>query len=193
MQKKFCSETSILPHLNQPMTTELTDTTPTFLRIIKKIILPVMVWHLTCLSESQRNDDYYPASSPSDFGHAGINHESGYHKMELDNPDAQTNFTEAYLDCSKSYAGGAMFMDKFWQDGHTEEQQVKLHFPFASAEEWKFSSWYLWLGLSMAAIDSLLLLSFISHWYLYLELWLIGLRLPNFHFHFEPQKNFGDK
>ena len=143
-------------------------------------------------SESQWNDDYFPPSSPSNFGHTSIDHELGHHGMDLDDSDAQTNFTDIHPGCSKSYTGGATFMDLFWQDKYAEEQRVNLYFPFASAEEWQFSSWCMWLGLSMAAIDSLLSLSIVSHWYLHLELWLINPRLPSFHFHSKPQKNFKD-
>ena len=53
-------------------------------------------------------------------------------------------------------------MDVFWQDKYAQEQQENLYYPFASDEEWEFSSWCLHSGLSMAAIDSLLSLSIVS-------------------------------
>ena len=113
--------------------------------------------------------------------------------MDLDDLDAQTNFTDVHLGCSKSYTGGATFMDLFWQDEYAEEWWANLYFPFASAEEWQFSFWCMWSGLSMAAIDSLLSLSIVSHRYLHLKLWLINPRLSGFHFCSELQKNFKDR
>ncbi|KAF8125875.1 hypothetical protein EV363DRAFT_1095058, partial [Boletus edulis] len=71
-------------------------------------------------------------------------------------------FIETFPDCSNSYAGGLSFMDLFWQDKYAEEQRENLYFPFACGEEWEFSSWCIHSGLSMAAIDSLLLLTIIK-------------------------------
>lgn len=72
-------------------------------------------------------------------------------------------FTEKFPGCSNSYIGGFTFMDRFWQDEHAEERQENLYFPFASREEWEFSSWCLRSGLSMAAINALLSLTIVSN------------------------------
>ncbi|KAI6004677.1 hypothetical protein EDD15DRAFT_2155438 [Pisolithus albus] len=53
-------------------------------------------------------------------------------------------------------------MDSFWQDAHAEERRENLFYPFASSEEWQFSSWCMRSGLSMSTIDSLLSLNIIK-------------------------------
>ena len=82
----------------------------------------------------------------------------------MDSDDGQT-FTEVFLGCSDLYPGGLTFMDLFWQDEHAKEQQENLYFPFASADEWQFSSWCICSRLSMAAINLLLSLSIMSNCY----------------------------
>lgn len=99
---------------------------------------------------------------PNDDHLAGIDQESGYDGMDAGD---EQKFTETFPGCSDSYPGGLTFMDKFWQDEYANERQENLYFPFASGEEWKFSSWCLRSGLSIAAVDSLLSLSIVSNPY----------------------------
>jgi hypothetical protein len=113
--------------------------------------------------DSQPDNDYPPfLPSDSDTRLNGIDQEMEYDRM--DSGDGQT-FTEVFPGCSDSYPGGLMFMDLFWQDEHAKERQENLYFPFASADEWQFSSWCIRSGLSMAAINSLLSLSIVSNCY----------------------------
>ncbi|KAF8130114.1 hypothetical protein EV363DRAFT_1399319 [Boletus edulis] len=82
--------------------------------------------------------------------------------MDLDDTDTEQTFTEPFPGCSESHPGGTTFMDLFWQDEYAKQQRENLFFPFASSEEWKFSSWCLCSGLSMASIDSLLSLTIVK-------------------------------
>ena len=74
----------------------------------------------------------------------------------------QQRFTETYEGCGWTFPGGMTFMDLFWQDEHAEKRQENLYFPFASCDEWQFTSWCLHSRLSMATINSLLSLNVIS-------------------------------
>ena len=58
-------------------------------------------------------------------------------------------------------------MDEFWDDQYVAQRQENVFYPWASKQEWAFASWLLRSHLSMAAINSLLLLDIVSsyvHW-----------------------------
>jgi len=92
---------------------------------------------------------------------------SGETGMELGDADNKQEFTEYYQGCSISYQGGSMFLDSFWGNKYSDERKENLYFPFTSGEEWQFSAWCVCLGLSMGAIDSLLSLSIVSYYHLF--------------------------
>ena len=141
--------------------------------------------------DAQPDANYPPRPPPSSPEVSIWNDEDpGYIKMDLDDMDVQPTFTETFLDCSRSYPGGAMFMDLFWQDKHTTECQENIYFPFALGEEWEFSSWCLCSGLSMTAINSLLSLTIVSHQNPCFEQCLTKFRSSDFHFPFELPKTF---
>lgn len=115
--------------------------------------------------DAQPDISYYP-SSPTCEELEHIEVDSGY-------ADTPQTFTEVFPGRSDSYSGGATFMDMFRRDKYAEEWQENLYYPFASEEEWQFSSWCLRSGLSMATIDSLLSLSIVSCQIFYLDWHLI--------------------
>ena len=53
---------------------------------------------------------------------------------------------------------GPGFMDGFHSDRLAEQRKANIYFPFSSKEEWGFASWLSRSGLSMRAIDDLLVL-----------------------------------
>ncbi|KAH7918086.1 hypothetical protein BV22DRAFT_1108450 [Leucogyrophana mollusca] len=62
-----------------------------------------------------------------------------------------------YFDGAAEVVGlGQSFLDVFDQDEYTEERKDNLYYPFATKQEWKFSSFLLRSGMSMAGIDELL-------------------------------------
>lgn len=99
-----------------------------------------------------------PAPLPFDSGYQ----ESENIGMDLDDTDGPQKITETFPGCSDSYPGGSTFMDFFWQDKYAREREENLYYPFASEEEWQFSSWCSRSGLSMAALDGLLSLPIVS-------------------------------
>ncbi|KAG6370388.1 hypothetical protein JVT61DRAFT_12109 [Boletus reticuloceps] len=70
-------------------------------------------------------------------------------------------FMETFEGCSTAFPGSKSFMDNFRQDKYAAEQRENLYFPFASREEWQFTSWLLQLCLSLSAINSLLSLDIV--------------------------------
>ncbi|KAF8546450.1 hypothetical protein OG21DRAFT_1426987 [Imleria badia] len=73
---------------------------------------------------------------------------------------------DTYEGCSEAFPGGKTFMDTFRDDQYANERQQNLYFPFALHKEWMFASWLLCLGISLTAIDSLLLLDSLQDIYL---------------------------
>lgn len=171
--KKFSSETNVLRHMNQP--TGLCYAASlyqdhhsnvlheTFQGNDRPIPSNVATPESDPESDIRESIDHPPSPAvlPFDFGHESA--QSGDIGMDLDDADASPQtFIETFPGCSNSYPGGATFMDFFWQDKYAQERQENLYYPFASKEEWQFSSWCLRSGLSMTALDGLLSLSMVS-------------------------------
>ncbi|KAF8836973.1 hypothetical protein BDN67DRAFT_881692, partial [Paxillus ammoniavirescens] len=93
-----------------------------------------------------------PDFEPGELAAALCNHPEPLHRK----------FVELYEGCSEVFPGGKTFMDSFREDRYADERQENLYFPWASKEEWAFASWLLRSRLSMAAIDTLLLLKIMS-------------------------------
>ena len=156
--KKFCSETNVLQHLNQPSS----SCRATF-------------WQEGSGNLSQRRQNF------STENEAAGTHESRECWTPPENPDDGNpgefgnvgdtsgeqdtsfgRFIKIYDGCSEVFPGGKSFMDTFQEDRYAEERKENLYFPFASHEEWQFASWLLRSRLSIAAIDSLLALDIVS-------------------------------
>ena len=76
-------------------------------------------------------------------------------------------YVETFKECGETFAGGGTFMDEFWDDQYVAQRQENVFYPWVLKQEWAFASWLLHSCLSMAAIDSLLLLDIVSsyvHW-----------------------------
>jgi Plavaka transposase len=71
-------------------------------------------------------------------------------------------FIEEYKGAAKEFGTGTTFMDKFDHDQFAGEHIKNLYYPFTSRNEWEFVAFLLCSNLSMASIDSLLLLNLVS-------------------------------
>ena len=85
---------------------------------------------------------------------------------------------------SKCYKG-----KKREKNRNTDQCRENIFYPWASKQEWAFTSWLLRSHLSMAAIDSLLSLDIVSTYVLYSSCFLIQYRSRVPHCHFALQKN----
>ena len=71
-------------------------------------------------------------------------------------------FVEEYEGAAKEYGSGMTFMDEFDRDQFAGEHIENLYYPFTLRDEWEFAAFLLHSNLSMAFIDSLLLLNLVS-------------------------------
>ncbi|KAI6114585.1 hypothetical protein EDD16DRAFT_1521008 [Pisolithus croceorrhizus] len=166
-RKKFCSKTNVLQHMNQPM--GLCYAVGWYKDHALRTLyqppqdLPDSSHHPDLDSHVQTDmdvDHYDSLHLPSDQWSQGFDDDTGDIRMEVkDISDMWQSFTSIHPGCGTSFPGGSTFMDSFWQDAHTKEWRENLFYPFASSEEWQFSSWCMCLGLSMSTIDSLLSLN----------------------------------
>ena len=72
-------------------------------------------------------------------------------------------FVEMFKGCGEMFPGSKTFMDDFWANQYAEERCDNVYYPWALKQEWAFASWLLRSHLSMAAIDTLLLLDVVSN------------------------------
>ncbi|KAI6103220.1 hypothetical protein EV401DRAFT_2079615 [Pisolithus croceorrhizus] len=169
-RKKFCSKTNVLQHMNQPM--GLCYAVGWYKDHALRTLyqppqdLPDSSHHPDLDSHVQTDmdvDHYDSLHLPSDQWSQGFDDDTGDIRMEVEDiSDMWQSFTSIHPGCGTSFPGGSTCMDSFWQDAHTKEQRENLFYPFASSEEWQFSSWCMHLGLSMSTIDSLLSLNIIK-------------------------------
>ena len=71
-------------------------------------------------------------------------------------------FIEECKGAAKEYGSGTTFVDEFNHDQFAEECIKNLYYLFTSRDEWEFAALLLYPNLSMASIDSLLLLNLVS-------------------------------
>ena len=163
--KKFCSETNVLQHMNQPTGSCYTD------------------FFSETLLGSEFSPDVPTTESGAEQGEISTAANEVDFEMEHDATDptpsepvnpivpgdqprwfgSEPEFVEVYEGCAERFPGGKNFMDEFRNDRYAEERRQNLYFPWASRQEWAFASWLLRSRLSMAAIDSLLSLELVSN------------------------------
>ena len=71
-------------------------------------------------------------------------------------------FVDEYKGAAKEYGTGTTFMDEFDCDQYAGEHTKNLYYSFTLRDEWEFATSLLCSDLSMASIDSLLLLNLVS-------------------------------
>ena len=157
--KKFCSETNVLQHMNQPLSLcralyyeEHAPPLHHFSRSSRSRFTEILA-----AAETQEPDFFDEDShwTPPDNQNDNSGDSGAF------GTTTGPSFTEYYEGCSEKFPGGKTFMDVFEMDQYSEERKDNLYFPFASREEWQFASWLLWLRLSLTAIDSLLSLDLV--------------------------------
>ncbi|KAI6161477.1 hypothetical protein EDD17DRAFT_1759243 [Pisolithus thermaeus] len=153
--KKICSETNVLQHMNQP--TGLCYTVGWYKDHALRTLyqppqdLPDSSHHpdLDLHVQMDMDVDHYDSLHlPSDQWSQGFDDDMGDIGMEVEDiSDMWQSFTSIHPGCGTSFPGGSTFMDSFWQDAHAKERRENLFYPFASSEEWQFSSWCMRSGL----------------------------------------------
>ena len=68
-------------------------------------------------------------------------------------------FVKEYQGAAKEYGMGTTFMEEFDHDQYAGERIKNLYYLFASRDDWEFAAFLLCSDLSMASINSLLLLN----------------------------------
>lgn len=164
--KKFCTETRVLQHMNQP-------TSSCFGRSIFETFNSARDGTADSNSEQPRHpeedqvlnrDHPPPGGNDDDFEMDYVPPNAGDDQPFLGPPPEQLRpgrFVEMFEGCAESFPGGKTFMDVFREDQYAEQRRENRYFPFASKQEWDFASWTLRSRLSMAAIDSLLSLDIV--------------------------------
>ena len=158
--KKFCSETNVLQHMNQPLSL--------CCALYHEKHAPPL-HHLPQSSQNRFTETHGVAEmqEPDYFDESGRwtppgNQDDNHGDSAAFGATADSlKFTEWYTGCSEAFPGGKTFMDFFETDQYAEERKTNIYFPFASRREWQFASWLLHSRLSLAAIDSLLSLDLV--------------------------------
>ena len=165
--KKFCSETNVLQHINQPsgscyqdfFSETLLGTSRNFTSSPEFPTTEYRAEQSDTPPTASGEDDFDMAHEPVDPNPPGLNPSVPGCQPQRIGPD---RFVEVFEGCAERFPGGKMFMDEFRNDRYAEERRQNLYFPWASRREWAFASWLLRSRLSMAAIDSLLSLELVS-------------------------------
>ena len=84
-----------------------------------------------------------------------------------DPPIAAGPFVKEYKGAAEEYGADKTFMLKFSHDQYAPEHVENLYYPFVSKDEWDLASFLLQSNLSMASIDSYLLLNWVSVYHSY--------------------------
>ena len=159
--KKFKDQTSLLQHMNQPISSCLTH-------FQECIDIATTLQSDPTISESDDMDqqsfetpdfmdtveDYLPASSrsslPASTSQNPVNKQSPFN-------------IKKHPTSGSVYGFGETFMDQCDKDRFTEKRKGHLYYPFASRDEWELASFLLRSRLSMAAVDCFLKLKLVSY------------------------------
>ena len=159
--KKFKDQTSLLQHMNQPISSCLTH----FEECVD--IATTLQSDLT-ISESDNMDRQ--SFEPPEFMDTAedcllASSRSSLPASTSQNlEDKQNPFNiKKHPTSSSVYGCGETFMDKCDKDRFTEMRKGCLYYPFASRDEWELASFLLRSRLSMAAVDRFLKLQLVSY------------------------------
>jgi hypothetical protein len=159
--KKFKDQTSLLQHMNQPISSCLTH-------FEECINIATTLQTDPTISES--DDMGRQSFEPPDFmdtaeDHLLVSSRSSPPASTSQNPeDKQNPFNIKKHPTSGSvYGRGETFMDQCDKDRFTEMRKGHLYYPFASRDEWELASFLLRSRLSMAAMDRFLKLKLVNY------------------------------
>ena len=160
--KKFKNNSSVLKHMNQPISS------------CRTYYEELIQMNNTLSSLPSASSQPNPSHVPQDFSSSP----STDHDMDTDvlNPTMQEDlplpprsptpifpfFKETHPTASTVYGRGQTFMDIFEKDEYSTEREQQLYYPFASKDEWELASFLLRSHLSMASIDKFLKLKLVS-------------------------------
>ena len=155
--KKFKDQTSLLQHMNQPISSCLTH-------FEERIDIATALQSDPTISESDESDDMgrqsFEAPDFMDTAEDLLLASESYQNPE----DPKNPFIIKKHPTSGSvYGRGETFMDQCDKDRFTEMRKGCLYYPFASREEWELASFLLRSRLSMAALDRFLKLELASY------------------------------
>lgn len=206
--KKFCTETNVLQHMNQPNSSchggSLFNSD--FLTVDTAVGLEASHFHNMDQPPSTGDlEDIVPSLAPwsrypwfrwdedIEMDDAPSNPCSD----NLDNMGTepqqlhQDRFMEMFEGCGERFPGSKTFMDQFKEDQHAEQRRDNIYFPWALKQEWVFVSWLLHSRLSMAAINNLLSLDIVRCLHFCMFHLLTSFRSKPHHCHFIPQRSWG--
>ena len=160
---KFKDQTSLLQHMNQPISSCLTHFEER-INIATALQLDPQISENDDMDQQSfkppdfmdTEDDYSLASSRSSLAASA----STSQNLE----DKQNPFNiEKHPTSSSVYGRGETFMDQCNKDRFSERRKGHLYYPFASRDEWELASFLLRSRLSMAAVDRFLKLKLVSY------------------------------
>jgi len=147
--------------------------------------------------------DWHQPDSHSDMGLEADNAFT-QNKFEPNNSDAthipfnrDQNCTpvpvvDSHPNIPSVYPGRTTFMDQFFADEYSRFRQENLYYPFASETDWQLVSWLLRSCLSMATIDTFLLLELVCLFVFYFHFQANSkLRSSSFPSPLDWQRNYG--
>lgn len=159
--KKFKDQTSLLQHMNQPISSCLTH-------FEECVNIATTLQPDPTISESDNMDRQ--RFEPSDFMDTAEDYLPASYRSSLpastsQNPeDKQNPFNiKKHPTSGGVYGCGETFMDQCDKDRFTEMRKGNLYYPFASRDEWELASFLLRSRLSMAAVDRFLKLQLVSY------------------------------
>lgn len=171
--KQFASESSVLQHMNQPLSACTTFT---------KELVTISDTLSTFWAQSHRSQ-VRPSSSqrePSESSRSSDDHDSPpLSPMDLDNQSPTCNNPSTCLSTSphievhptagKILGQGTTFMDDFGADMYAQEWSELPYYPFTSQDKWQLASFLLRSSLSMKSINMFLSLNMVCFKFSHLQ------------------------
>jgi hypothetical protein len=154
--KKFKNETSLLQHMNQPISSCLTH-------FEECINIATTLQPRPTISESddmgqQSFEPPHYMDTAEEYFAASPSASTSQNPEDEPNPfNIKKHPTSGHV-----YGRGETFMDRCDKDKFTERREGNIYYPFASRDEWELASFLLRSPLSMAAVDRFLKLELVS-------------------------------
>lgn len=179
--KKFHSQTSVLRHLNQPISSCRSHYEQYLEKNRARRVLnhPLTYLHNELSSSMPNNQPNHPGHPmdqdsfnfvpPTNIA-ADTDHRNDHNGI-IDSNDTSWKSTDRILrgyhvleydGAAAVYGQGPTFMDNFDNDQYASIRKDQLYYPFASRAEWEFACFLMESSLSMAALDRFLKLELVS-------------------------------